>query len=136
MDTLLFHTHLLVKADVLDPPITTTELNNWFVRLVDAVNMRVFIPPQSKICTEPGNEGITGIVAIETSHSSVHIWTSPPGIPALFQFDLYSCKEFDVNEVLLLVKEFSPVSVEWILIDRNENFIVTKSGYNKAKSEC
>ena len=127
MDTLLYHTHILVKADVQTPPTTTVELNDWFVRLVDAVGMKIFIPPQSRICTGEGNEGITGIVAIETSHSSVHIWDRP-GEPALFQFDLYSCKEFLISEVLHMVNEFNPVGIEWILIDRNTGLTVSKQG--------
>ena len=36
------------------------------------------------------------VAIIETSHIAMHIWDEPK--PALMQFDVYSCGEFDVKK--------------------------------------
>jgi S-adenosylmethionine/arginine decarboxylase-like enzyme len=56
--------------------------------------MEVFMEPQAKYCEDPTNAGVTGTVVITTSHSSVHVWDY-----GLVQADLYSCKDFDQDDI-------------------------------------
>ena len=85
------HKHILVTGYLENAPKEdyVDFLEDWFLRLVKAVDMEVFIAPNCKWCADAGNEGLTGIVGITTSHSSIHFWD---GSPAFYKFDLYSCK--------------------------------------------
>ena len=74
--------------------------------------------PISSYVTKKGNEGLTAAVLIETSHISIHVWDKAD--PALIQFDLYSCKDFNVDIVLTHFSVFNPVHIEYMLLDRNE----------------
>lgn len=112
------HRHLLLKAKGLTkPPATTAATEGWLLRLVDAVHMRVLMGPYVTRCNTEGNEGITGVVVIETSHCSLHCWDRTP--EPFFQLDLYSCADFQVRDVLDMVAEFGPAEIEWMLVDRN-----------------
>lgn len=118
-NSLLCHKHILITATGLtNPPKTPEVVNDWLLRLVEAVGMKVFIAPQSRRCDEPGNEGVTGIVCIETSHASLHCWDAGPEQPFV-QIDLYSCREFDEDAVLDMVDEFGPSFVVSDVIDRS-----------------
>ena len=100
----LNHKHIMVYATVKNPPTDTDLMKDWFIRLVEAVDMKVVIPPQVVNLRTPGNEGITGVVTIETSHSSIHVWECAP--VAFLNFDLYSCKDFDPQTILKLISVF------------------------------
>src|SRR5271170_4039425 len=98
------HKHLLMDGIFLNPPTKPEILNDWFSRLVKAIDMEVFLEPQSKYCDIPGNEGLSGMVWLTTSHASLHFWND---IKAPFaKGDVYSCKEYDPNIVLKLLEEF------------------------------
>jgi S-adenosylmethionine/arginine decarboxylase-like enzyme len=91
--------------------------------IVVAADMNVLSGPHSVYCCTKGNEGVTGIVLIETSHSSIHIWEKCPntGKPLLVQFDLYSCKDFNDEKILdtlaMMLGEFTDVAT--LLVPRN-----------------
>jgi len=95
-------------------------------RLVDKVGMVVVAGPTSIYVNEPGNEGITGTITLATSHASIHIWDA--ATPSLVQFDIYSCKEYNIDEVLNHLNEFELQSCDWIYIDRNNGVEVTAKG--------
>jgi S-adenosylmethionine/arginine decarboxylase-like enzyme len=119
------HLHLIVKGYVTNPPKATEILNDWFIRLVNKVRMVVVAGPTSVYVSDPGNEGLTGTVTLATSHAAIHIWDND--VPPMFQFDIYSCSVFTVEEVLEHLNEFGLVSCEYICIDRNgESMTVTK----------
>ena len=120
------HLHLIVRGYVTNPPKTEEVLNNWFRALVKKVGMNVVAGPTSVYVNEPGNEGITGTVTLSTSHSSIHVWDAE--VPSLIQFDIYSCKEYDINTVIDHLNEFYLTSYEWILIDRNNDLSVIDIG--------
>ena len=123
------HQHLLVKGKMLNPPKTVEELNDWLTRLVKKVRMEVLHGPFSvRVDDVPGNEGITGVVVLATSHSSIHVWDALE--IAEFHFDLYSCTEFSSNEVREHLNEFKLVECEWMFVDRNE-FKIKESGESK-----
>ena len=121
------HLHLLVKGTIKNPPKEVSALNEWFIRLVHKVSMVVVAGPTSVYVHEEGNEGLTGTVTLATSHGSFHCWdnTNPP----MFQFDLYSCSEFSVEEVIDHLNEFELISYTYMMIDRNsDEFKVLSSG--------
>lgn len=116
------HKHLIIKANINNPPSDTTLLNDWLVSLVSRIDMKILMGPYSIYLDVPGNRGITGVVVIETSHISVHIWDEVK--PALLQMDVYSCKDFNASDVLEMLKVFNVESSEMLLIDRNEKLEV------------
>lgn len=111
------HLHLIVKGYVSNPPRKEEILNDWFKRLVEKVRMVVVAGPTSVYVDEPGNEGLTGTVTLATSHAAIHVWDHD--VPAMFQFDIYSCSQFTTEEVLEHLDEFGLISCEYIRIDRN-----------------
>lgn len=117
------HKHLICKGTFLNPPKSCEELNKWLIELVHKVNMIVVAGPTSVYVEEPGNEGVTGTITLATSHSSMHVWDNE--IPSLFQFDIYSCKDFFIDIVLEHLDLFKLIDIEYIFLDRNENIIVT-----------
>ncbi len=122
------HLHFLVKGYVKNPPKSEQVLNEWLIKLVEKVRMKVVAGPTSVYVNEPGNEGITGTVTLATSHASIHVWDAID--PAMFQFDLYSCSEFTPEEVLDHINEnFDLKRANWSFIDRNSDiFYEIRSG--------
>ena len=116
----LNHKHILVSASGLrKPPQTAEDLDAWLRRLVDKVGMKILMGPFSIRCDTIGNEGVTGVCCIETSHCSVHVWSECES--PFLKMDLYSCKDFDPLDVYRMIKEFRPFETSWIVIDRNGN---------------
>jgi S-adenosylmethionine/arginine decarboxylase-like enzyme len=114
------HLHLLVKGECLNGPKNSEELNLWLSELVDKVGMKVVCGPNSTYVDDYGNEGVTGTVTLATSHSSFHLWSEEK--PQLFQFDIYSCKDYSTEVVLEHLNKFNLISLEYIKIDRNGEF--------------
>lgn len=121
----LDHKHLVVTAAIKKPPTTVDELNAWLYKVVEAADMKVFMEPKSSRCDTVGNVGVTGVVGLETSHASIHVWESAP-VPFL-KFDVYSCKRFDPDTILECMQEFEPYFFRVMLIDRNEDNKVADS---------
>jgi S-adenosylmethionine/arginine decarboxylase-like enzyme len=120
------HLHLLVRGYIQHPTKDEAVLNQWLKELVHKVRMVVVAGPTSVYVDEPGNEGITGTVTLATSHAAIHIWDAVN--PAFFQFDIYSCSEFSVDEVLDHFSQFGIISCEWVYIDRNDGLKVVAEG--------
>jgi S-adenosylmethionine/arginine decarboxylase-like enzyme len=122
------HLHLLVKGYVKNPPKTAEALNVWLSELVSKVDMKVVAGPTSVYVDEPGNEGVTGTITLATSHAAIHVWDAEE--PAMFQFDIYSCKDYDPNVVLNHIdNNFDLMEAYWSFIDRNKNeFFELKNG--------
>lgn len=114
------HLHLLVKGHIENPPKTEELLNIWLRQLVTEVDMKVVAGPTSTYVDEIGNEGVTGTITLATSHAAMHIWDADS--PAMFQFDIYSCKEFNPKIVLNHIDSwFKLEKAYWSFIDRNQN---------------
>ena len=113
------HKHLILNAVVKNPINDEVTCNEWLQKLVEIVNMEILIPPHSKYCDIPGNEGVTGTVVITTSHMSIHIW---PQLPKPYiRMDVYSCKDFNAEQVVSFVDStMGIVESDYLLIDRNE----------------
>jgi S-adenosylmethionine/arginine decarboxylase-like enzyme len=127
------HLHLLVKGYMKNPPKTEEAVNEWLTQLVDTVGMKVVAGPTSVYVNEPGNEGVTGTITLATSHAAIHVWDEQK--PAMFQFDIYSCKDYDPNIVLEHIdKWFGLQEAYWSFIDRNSDvFYELKHGVWKNK---
>lgn len=120
----LEHKHILIKANVLKPPMSEIELNTWFKELVDNINMKVCIEPRSSYVADVGNRGITGVCGIQTSHIALHAWDEMS--PSVIQMDVYSCRDFEPETVLKKLNDFVMVDYEMMLIDREDGFKVLK----------
>jgi len=96
-------------------------------KLVDRINMKIIKGPFASYVDKPGNRGLTAIVMIETSHIAFHIWDEED--PGLMQFDLYTCGELNLPQVLLALGEnFNIISMEYNLFDREHGFVLEASG--------
>jgi S-adenosylmethionine/arginine decarboxylase-like enzyme len=63
------------------------------------------------------NEGFTAVAVLDFSHLSIHTWDKVN--PALIEFDLFSCKDFDVNIVLDKLNEFDIITSSQLVVDRD-----------------
>ena len=114
------HKHLLVRAEVSKPIKEERILKKWLKDLVKKIDMKIIKGPYTAYVNKEGNKGITGIVAIETSHIAIRIWDELD--PALVQLDVYSCAEFSTHEVIMHTALMEPTKIEHLFIDRGKVF--------------
>lgn len=116
----IIHLHFICTGYVTEAPDKTKVrfVNKWFRRMVKAIDMNILFPPKSKYSDTVGNEGLSGMVGIDTSHSSIHFWSKPR---PYFKFDLYSCKPFDENKVIEMLREFGMYEISYTLILRTDD---------------
>jgi len=115
--SLLIHKHLIVRAEVNNPPMSVDKLTEWLKDFIGSINMKIMMGPYVAYCNNEGNRGITGVAVIETSHIAMHVWDEP--VPALMQLDVYSCAEF--NPYLIadkLKKDFDVVRLDYKFLNR------------------
>ena len=124
------HKHLIIRAEVNRPLVTERELKKWLKNLVKKIDMKIIKGPYAAYVSKEGNRGLTGIVMIETSHISIHIWDEES--PALVQCDVYSCAEFSSNEVLAEFVPMDVVTIDKILLDRVDALKITHCDWVKA----
>lgn len=96
---------------------TVKQIEDWLRRLVVAVDMQVLKEAEAIQCDDLGNEGISGIVMLTTSHSSIHIWDKKA--QPYFKMVLYSCKPFPTLPILGMFSELGARICRWELKDRN-----------------
>ena len=117
MTDVLVHKHLIIRAEAVKPPMEIPYLTDWLHNFIDSINMKVLMGPYVTYHDIPGNRGITGAAIIETSHIIMHVWDEVS--PALMQFDVYSCGEFDPEEICKKIqKDFDVVKIEYKFLDR------------------
>ena len=121
-NSLLVHKHLIIRAEASRPPTDEEQLTEWMKEFVASIDMKIFMGPYVKYCRMEGNRGITAVAIIETSHITMHIWDEPK--PALMQFDVYSCGEFDVKEICDKIKEeFNVKKIEYKYLNRETGLV-------------
>ena len=123
---MISHTHLIARAEIRVPPQSVSEVKNSLCELVDMIDMKLlgrynqpeedYRNPIASYCEEPGNEGMTAVALIETSHIILHVWDHIK--PAVIEFDLYTCAPLDLDKVWLWFDRFEPTSINWELKDR------------------
>jgi len=117
---LLVHKHLIVRAEVYRPPMDEEVLRRWLEEFISEIGMKVMMGPYVKYSDMIGNRGITGAAIIETSHIVMHVWDEVH--PALMQFDVYSCGEFDPETICKKIeKDFTVHKIEYKFLDREHD---------------
>ena len=112
---LLEHKHLIVRAEIHPPPCNPSAMDDWMHPLVQDSRMKVLMGSFSVYSDMPGNQGLTSVTIIETSHIAVHVWDEVS--PALMQMDVYSCAEFDPQLIFdRLQSDFGLAKLEWKFI--------------------
>ena len=120
MNKLLVHKHLIVRAEAISPPMDEEFLRRWLEKFIFGIGMKVMLGPYVKYSHMIGNRGITGAAIIETSHIVVHFWDEVS--PALMQFDVYSCGEFDPETICQKIeKDFTTTKIEYKFLDREHD---------------
>ncbi len=117
------HKPLIIRAEANKVPTDEEQLTEWLKEFIDSINMKILMGPYVKYCNVEGNRGITGIAVIETSHIAIHGWDEPN--PALMQIDVYSCAEFDVDEIAEKIKsDFDVIKLDYKYLNRETGLIV------------
>ena len=117
------HKHLIIRAEANKVPTDEKQLTEWLKDFIDYIHMKILMGPYVKYCNVEGNRGITGIAVIETSHIAIHVWDEPN--PALMQIDVYSCAEFDVDEIAEKIKsDFDVIKLDYKYLNRETGLIV------------
>lgn len=126
MSKILEHKHLIVRAELNNPPKCTTAINTWMERLVKTIDMKILMGPYSVYSDMVGNQGLTAVTIIETSHIAMHVWDEVD--PALMQLDVYTCSQLNIEDVFEAIKEFEPIKVEYKYIDREHDLTLIDKG--------
>jgi S-adenosylmethionine/arginine decarboxylase-like enzyme len=113
------HKHLIVRAEVSNPPRYEENIVDWTKNLIRDIGMKIMMGPYAKYCTLEGNKGYTCITVIETSHVAIHIWDEPS--PKLIQLDVYTCSDLDINTIFDALEKFDPVKIDYKYLDRESN---------------
>ena len=112
------HKHVIVRAYVNNPPTDETTLSEWCTGVISSVGMKCVCGPHMVYSEMEGNKGYTAIAVLDFSHLAIHCWDEIS--PALIEFDLFSCKDFDVNIVLTKLNQFGIVSYSTLIVDRDD----------------
>ena len=117
------HKHLIIRAEANRVPTDEEQLTEWLREFIDSIHMKILMGTYVKYCNVEGNRGITGIAVIETSHIAIHVWDEPN--PALMQIDVYSCAEFDVDQIAEKIKQdFDVVKLDYKYLNRETGLTV------------
>lgn len=129
---MLQHKHLIMGLDIKWPPKDSEEAVSFLQFLIKRVDMAIAkhpdlgSNPHGYYCNAPGNEGVTATGILETSHCAIHSWDMEH--PGKLQFDLYSCKDFDIPYVISLCNSFGIVGGTYMVVDRNTKLKVLEVG--------
>lgn len=126
MSKVLEHKHLIVRAELNNPPKCTTSINQWMERLVKKIDMKILMGPYSVYSDMVGNQGLTAVTIIETSHIAMHVWDEVD--PALMQLDVYTCSTLNIEDVFNALEQFEPTKVEYKYIDREHQLTLLSTG--------
>ena len=121
------HKHLIVRADISWCP-KEKDLNlisDWIRSLIRKIEMKLLAGPYTTYVNEKNNKGMTSIAIIETSHVALHIWDETS--PGLMQLDVYSCANFNPNDIFDKVDElFKTIKLEYKFLDREKELVEVK----------
>ena len=87
----------------------------------DVIGMTKIMPPHVQKHLGPGNPewGVSGFVIIAESHIAIHTYPDRN----FFALDIFSCKEFGVDEAIAyVVSQFSPARFDHKLFTRGEDY--------------
>ena len=115
------HKHLIVRAEVNNPPVDESWAIQWISQLTTDIGMNILLGPFAKYLDVPGNRGLTVATIIETSHIVMHVWDEDK--PAMLQLDVYTCGPLDTDIIFNAINEFDPVKIEYKYLDREHSLI-------------
>ena len=114
--TPLVHKHVIVRAEVVNPPVDEKIATNSITDLIERIGMKILMGPYAKYCTMVGNRGLTVATIIETSHVVMHTWDECS--PAMIQLDVYTCGAFNPQTVFDWLEQYQPVKIDYKYLDR------------------
>ena len=116
MSKILQHKHLIIRAEVKNPPKCVDFMDRWMKSLVEKIGMKILDGPRTIYSDMEGNRGLTSSVILNTSNACIHTWDEVD--PGILMFDIYSCGDLDPEAVLPELDVFSPTKVEFLFLDR------------------
>lgn len=126
MSNVLEHKHLIVRAELNNPPTCAVEIQEWMKMLVDKIGMKILMGPYAVYSDMVGNRGLTAVTIIETSHIAMHVWDED--CPALMQLDVYTCSTLNIEDVFEAIDQFVPIHAEYKYIDRENELTLLENG--------
>jgi len=127
--TPLVHKHIIIRSEVLNPPVDEKLVSEQVQDLIDRIGMKLLMGPYAKYVSMPGNRGLTVASIIETSHIVMHTWDECE--PAMIQLDVYTCGPFDPQIVFDWLQQYGPTKIEHKYIDREYNLKEIEVNENK-----
>lgn len=115
------HKHLIVRAEVENPPVDENWAIQWISKLTSDIGMNILLGPFAKYLDVPGNRGLTVATIIETSHIVMHVWDEEN--PSMLQLDVYTCGSLDTDIIFNSINDFKPIKVEYKYLDREHSLI-------------
>tara|TARA_B100000900_G_scaffold38443_2_gene28865 strand:- start:9586 stop:9957 length:372 start_codon:yes stop_codon:yes gene_type:complete len=113
------HKHLIVRAEVSNPPRYEQNIIDWTKHLIEDIGMKILLGPYATYCDKEGNKGFTCATIIETSHVVLHTWDEQR--PTLVQLDVYTCSELDITTVFESLDKWDPIKIDYKYLDRETN---------------
>jgi S-adenosylmethionine/arginine decarboxylase-like enzyme len=126
MGQILEHKHLIMRAELNNPPQCVEAIQDWMKILVRKIDMKILMGPYAVYSDMEGNRGLTAVTIIETSHIAMHVWDEVS--PALMQLDVYTCSTLNTADVFAALEDFDPHHVEFTYIDREHNLTLLDKG--------
>ncbi len=123
---MLQHKHLLVRAEVDNPPFDPAQIIEWLTLLVSDLGMNILYGPFAMYCDLENNEGMTAGCVLSTSHCMLHSWDQIA--KPIIQLDIYTCSDLDLNIAWKAMEIFQPTKVEYKFLDREHSLtLIEKS---------
>ena len=113
---MLEHLHLLVQGTATKL-LSESDIKNFTLDLIQNIDMDILGGPHIYRSDVAGNEGFTIITAITTSHIVIHTWDT-----GLVQLDVYSCKKFEILDIVEPLKTLSITDIKIKFLDRSNGF--------------
>ena len=127
--------HLIVDGYGDSPMLTDKKmLRSWLRKMTNFLGMKVLGGPWvSEVKGFGPQAGITGVVVVSESHLAVHTW---PEMDGLVNFDVFSCREYDEEAVIeVLKKDWQLAKVAWTLVRRPMVDGAIRESYGLRKSQ-
>jgi S-adenosylmethionine/arginine decarboxylase-like enzyme len=124
---ILEHKHLIVRAEVRNPPKDTALMEKWMSNMVATIGMVELAPPRAIYSNMEGNRGLTCDVILNTSNAVVHTWDEVD--PGIFMLDVYTCGALEPDVIFKLLVDFDPVKIEYMYLDREHGLKILDKGF-------
>ena len=124
---MLQHNHLILKGTIKKAPTADdlVETSLWIEDFIMGNGMQLASKPVVSYVEDEGNKGVTACCLLKTSHMAFHIWDEQD--PGLFQLDVYSCKDFNLQDVISsLNASFDITKLQYKFLDRSNDLIMIK----------